>query len=84
MDKIIDWIYGQLVGFLADFFANMGVGLFEMSWVQSIFLFFSYLAWPLYGIGLVVSCFETGIEYKNSRGSIKDAGLNAIKGFMYL
>lgn len=33
MDKIIDWIYGQLVGFLADFFANMGVELFEMRWV---------------------------------------------------
>ena len=85
MDQIIDWIYGQLVGFLADFFANMGnmgVELFEMSWVQSIVLFFSYFAWSLYGIGLVVSCFEIGIEYQNGKGSIKDAGINAIKGFM--
>ena len=42
MDQIIDWFYGQLIGFLADFFAqmgNMGVELFEMSWVQSIVLF---------------------------------------------
>ena len=85
MDQIINWIYGQLVGFLADFFANMGnmgVELFEMSWVQSIVLFFSYFAWSLYGIGLVVSCFEIGIEYQNGKGSIKDAGINAIKGFM--
>lgn len=85
MDQIIDWLYGQLIGFLADFFAqmgNMGVELFEMSWVQSIVLFFVYLAWSLYGIGLVVSCFETGIEYQNGRGSVKDAALNAIKGFM--
>ena len=85
MDQIIDWFYGQLIGFLADFFAqmgNMGVELFEMSWVQSIVLFFVYLAWSLYGIGLVVSCFETGIEYQNGRGSVKDAALNAIKGFM--
>ncbi len=43
MDQIIEWLYGQVVGFLADFFAqmgNMGVELFEMSWVQSIVLFF--------------------------------------------
>lgn len=85
MDQIINWLYGQLVGFLADFFAqmgNMGVELFEMSWVQSIVLFFTYLAWSLYGTGLVVSCFETGIEYQNGRGSIKDAAINSIKGFM--
>jgi hypothetical protein len=85
MDQIIDWVYGQIVGFLGDFFAqmgNMGVELFDMSWVQSIVLFFSYLAWALYGTGLVVSAFETGIEYQNGRGSVKDALLNALKGFM--
>ena len=85
MDQIIDWVYGQVVGFLGDFFAqmgNMGVELFEMSWVQSIVLFFSYLAWALYGTGLVVSAFETGIDYQSGRGSIKDTLLNALKGFM--
>lgn len=85
MDQLIDWGYNQLVAFLADFFAqmgNMGVELFDMTWVKSIVLFFSYLAWALYGTGLVVSCFETGIEYQSGRGSIKDAAMNAIKGFM--
>ena len=85
MDQIINWFYGHLVGFLADFFAqmgHMGVELFDMTWVQSIVLFFSYLAWMLYVVGLVVSCFETGIEYQSGRGSVKDAALNAIKGFM--
>ncbi len=85
MDQVIEWVYGQVVGFLAEFFAqmgNMGVELFSMSWVQSIVLFFSYLAWALYMTGLVVSAFETGIEYQHGRGSIKDAALNAIKGFM--
>ncbi len=85
MDQIIEWIYGQVVGFLADFFAqmgNMGVELFPMEWVQSIVLFFSYLAWALYGTGLVVSVFEVGIEYQHGRGSIKDTALNALKGFM--
>ena len=85
LDQIVDWIYGQAMGFLGNFFAemgNMGVELFQMSWVQSIVLFFSYLAWALYGTGLVVSCFECGIEYSSGRGNIKETALNAIKGFM--
>lgn len=85
LGQIVDWIYGQIVGFLGDFFmqmGNMGADLFEMNWVQSIVLFFSYLAWALYGVGLVVAAFECGIEYQSGRGSIKDTALNAIKGFM--
>ena len=85
LGQIVDWFYGQVVGFLGNFFAemgNMGVELFEMSWVQSIVLFFSYLAWALYGTGLVVACFECGIEYTSGRGNIRETALNAIKGFM--
>ena len=85
LGQIVDWFYGQVVGFLGNFFAemgNMGVELFEMSWVQSIVLFFSYLAWALYGTGLVVACFECGIEYSSGRGNVRETALNAIKGFM--
>ena len=85
LGQIVDWFYGQVVGFLGNFFAemgNMGVELFEMSWVQSIVLFFSYLAWALYGTGLVVACFECGIEYSSGWGNIRETALNAIKGFM--
>ena len=85
LGQIVDWFYGQVVGFLGNFFAgmgNMGVELFEMSWVQSIVLFFSYPAWALYGTGLVVACFECGIEYSSGRGNIRETALNAIKGFM--
>lgn len=53
-----------------------------MSWVQSIVLFYSYLAWVLYGVGLVVAAFECGIEYQSGRGSIIDTALNAFKSFM--
>ena len=85
LGQIVDWFYSQIVGFLGNFFSemgNMGVELFEMSWVQSIVLFFSYLAWALYGTGLVVACFECGIEYSSGRGNIRETALNAIKGFM--
>ena len=63
LGQIVDWFYSQIVGFLGNFFSemgNMGAELFTMDWVQSIVLFFSYLAWALYGTGLVVACFETG------------------------
>lgn len=43
---------------------------------------FSYLAWTLYVVGLVVAVFEVGIEYQTGRASIKDAAISAVKGFM--
>lgn len=77
LGQIIDWLYGQIVGFLGDFFmqmGSMGAELFEMSWVQSVVLLFYYLAWALYVTGIVVAAFECGIEYQNGRGSMKDEG----------
>jgi hypothetical protein len=85
LGQIIDWLYGQIVGFLGDFFmqmGSMGAELFEMSWVQSVVLLFYYLAWALYVTGIVVAAFECGIEYQNGRGSICDTALNVIKGFL--
>ena len=35
MDNLIDWFYGLVVGFLGNFFAemgNMGVELFDLDW----------------------------------------------------
>ena len=86
MDALLDWFYSQIVGFLGAFFAqmeNMGVELFELEWVQMVVLFFSRLGWALYGVSLVVSGFECGIEYASGRGgNIQQAALNAIKGFL--
>ena len=49
LGQITDWVYGQIVGFLGSFFAqmgNMGADLFEMEWVQAIVMFFScFCAW---------------------------------------
>lgn len=84
-EDIIEWFYGQLVGFLGAFFGmmgNMGAELFELGWVQGIVQFFSYLAWALYATGLVVALFECAIEYQTGRGSVKDTAFNAVKGFM--
>jgi len=85
LEDFLDWIYGQLVGFFGEFLGMinlMGAELFDMEWVQGIVAFFSYLAWALYIVGIIVSIFETTIEMQNGRGNIKDAALNALKGFM--
>lgn len=85
LDNLLDWFYGQVVGFLGNFFAamgNMGVELFDMIWVQAVVQFFNQLGWALFGVSLVVSCFECAIEYSTGRGSIQNTALNIIKGFM--
>ena len=85
LGQIVDWFYGQIVGFLGNFFSemgNMGAELFAMNWVQSVVLFFSYLGWALFAIGLVVACFECGVEYSGGRGNVKETALNAMKGFL--
>ena len=64
LSNIIDWLFAQIVGFLGDFFAmmgNMGVELFELTWVQAVVQFFSQLGWALFGVSLVVCAFECGI-----------------------
>ena len=84
MDDLIDWFYGQLVGFLGNFFAqmgNMGVELFDLEWVQAVILFFSKLAWALFAVSLVVRAFECGIEYASGRANLQQTALDMIKGY---
>ncbi len=85
LDELLDWAYSQAVGFLGAFFGlmgNMGVELFDLPWVQSVVRFFNQLGWALFGVGLVVSCFEFGIEYSSGRGNIRQTSINCLKGFM--
>lgn len=86
MDNMMDWFYGQIVGFLGIFFSqmgNMGVELFDLAWVQAIVLFFSRLAWALFGVSVVVSCFQFGIMYvSGGRGNLQQTALSIIKGFL--
>ena len=85
LDQLVDWFYGQIVGFLGNFFAlmgNMGVELFELEWVEAILLFFSRLAWALFAVSVVVCAFECGIEYSAGKGNLQQTALNVIKGFL--
>ena len=82
--KVRKSIVGALVGFLGNFFAqmgNMGVELFDLEWVQAVILFFSKLAWALFAVSLVVRAFECGIEYASGRANLQQTALDMIKGF---
>lgn len=84
MNDLLDWFYGQVVGFLGDFFGqmgSMGVELFDLEWVQAVILFFSRLAWALFAVSLVVRAFECGIEYASGRANLQQTALDIIKGF---
>ena len=85
MEEIVGWCYGQAVGFFGNIFSdmgNMGADLFTLAPVQGIVLFFRYLGWTLFAVGLAVALFEAGIEHQSGRSHLKDLGLNAIKGFI--
>lgn len=85
LDELLDWAYSQAVGFLGAFFAlmgNMGVELFDLPWVQAVVRFFNQLGWALFGVSLVVACFEFGIEYSSGRGNLRHTAINCLKGFM--
>ena len=85
LDELLDWAYSQAVGFLGAFFGlmgNMGVELFDLPWVRSVVRFFNQLGWALFGVSLVVACFEFGIEYSSGRGNIRQTSINCLKGFM--
>ncbi len=73
LEEIGDWIYIQIMTFLSEFFGmlnHMGAELFEYVWIKGLVQFFSYLAWALFTVGLVVSVFETAIAYQNGQGNI--------------
>lgn len=85
LSQIIDWLYGEIMGFLSDFFTlmnSMGAELFSLPWVEAVTLFFGYLAWTLYAAGIVVGVFECAVEYQSGRGSIRDTAMNFLKGFL--
>lgn len=84
-DQITEWIHSQIISFLSEFFAminHMGAELFDFVWVQAIVLFFKYMAWSMFIVGLILAVFETAIAYQNGQGNIKNTFVNILKGFI--
>ncbi len=84
-DQIMDWIHSQIVSFLGEFFGminNMGADLFEFVWVKAIVMFFGYLAWALFAVGLILAVFETALAYQSGQGNVGNTFINILKGFV--
>lgn len=84
-DQVTDWIHGQIIAFLGEFFGminNMGAELFDFVWVKAIVLFFNYFAWAMFTVGLILAVFETALAYQNGQGNIGNTFINILKGFI--
>ena len=84
-DSMLDYLYGELVKGLSDFFVlmnQMGVDVLELPWVAALVSFFAQLGWVLFLAGISVAILETAIEAQNGKAALRDTALNLIKGFL--
>ena len=81
----MDYVYGEAVKGLSDFFSQMngmGVEIIELPWIQAVVSFFTYFGWALFIAGLAVAVFDCVIESQNGKSTLRDLALNSIKGFL--
>lgn len=81
---MIQWIYETIYTAVGEMFSdinNLGIEIFDLSWVQAVVRLFTLLGWTLFVVGVVVAVFEVGVESQTGRASIKGAFLNVLKGF---
>ena len=81
---MIQWIYETIYTAVGELFSdinNLGIEIFDLSWVQAVIRLFTLLGWTLFVVGVVVAVFEVGVECQTGRVSIKGTFLNVLKGF---
>ena len=81
---MIQWLYETIYTAVGEMFAdinNLGIEIFDLSWVQAVVRLFTLLGWTLFAVGVVVAVFEVGVECQTGRVSIKGTFLNVLKGF---
>lgn len=83
IEQLESWVYYKVMDMLNQFnqyIGNMGADLFDNNFIQGIIYFFQLLATALFLVGTVVAILEYFISYDDGRGSLKDTGMNIIKG----
>lgn len=81
---MVQWFYESIYTAVGELFAeinNLGIEIFDLSWVQAVVDLFSLLGWTLFATGVVVAVFEVAMECQTGRVNIKGAALNVLKGF---
>ena len=84
-DIMLRWLYHTIYTAISDFFTeigNMGVGIFDLSWVSAALGLFKLLAFALFCVGLVAAVYDVAIEYQTGRVNIKTTSINVIKGYL--
>ena len=80
----MQWLYEVFYTAIGDLFAdinNLGVEIFDLSWVQAVVNLFTMLGWSLFVVGVVVAVFEVAIESQSGWVNVKGTALNVLKGF---
>ena len=83
-NAMIQWLYETIYTAVGDMFSdinNLGIEIFDLSWVQAMVRLFTLLGWTLFVVGVVVAVFDLGIECQTGRANIKGTALNVLKGF---
>ena len=63
-NAMVQWLYEAFytaIGGLFEDINNLGVEIFDLSWVQSFVSLFTLLGWSLFVTGVVVAVFEVAI-----------------------
>lgn len=84
-NTMLQWMYTAIYNTIAQFFTtmgNLGVEIFDLSWVQAVVTLFSLFGWALFVAGVVVAVFDFAVESQSGRVSIKTTALNVLKGFL--
>ena len=83
-NAMIQWLYETIYTAVGEMFAdinNLGVEMFDLSWVQAVIRLFTLLGWTLFVVGVVVAVFEVAMECQTGRVNIRGTFLNVLKGF---
>ena len=70
----MQWLCEAFYTAIGDLFAdinNLGVEIFDLSWVQAMVNLFTMLGWSLFVVGVVVAVFEVAIESQSGRVNVK-------------
>ena len=81
---MIQWLYETIYTAVGEMFSdinNLGIEIFDLSWVQAVIRLFTLLGWTLFAVGVVVAVFDVGLECQTGRANIKGTALNVLKGF---
>lgn len=83
-NAMVQWLYEAFYTAIGELFADindLGVGIFDLSWVQAMVNLFTLLGWSLFVVGVVGAVFELAIESQSGRANLKGTALNILKGF---